>query len=187
MSASTLCVSAVICLVKAPPALRIEVVGPEQRPVLLLRSSSRLGPLLCRPAPPRSPSRPGSRILGPRPITLRVVGTRTRTHRGRATAARCAASENTLAGLLRDWMDAARWMCWIRVGLGSMRIARLASINRADRLAILPYVACRVQAVGRRTSPLPPFPTSSVPLPPFLPPLPSPFLPRSFPSRKKGT
>ncbi len=52
--------SAVIRLVNAPPAFRIDVVGPDPPPVLLLRPSAGLGPVLRRPAPPRSSSRPSS-------------------------------------------------------------------------------------------------------------------------------
>ena len=53
-------VSAVIRSVSAPPALRIDVVGPDPPPVLLLRPAAGLGPVLRRPAPPRTPSRPSS-------------------------------------------------------------------------------------------------------------------------------
>ena len=60
MSARTPRVSAVIRLVNAPPALRIDVVGPDPPPVLLLRPAAGLGPVLRRPAPPRTPSRPSS-------------------------------------------------------------------------------------------------------------------------------
>ena len=49
MSARTRSVSAVIRLVNAPPALRIDVVGPDPPPVLLLRPSAGLGPVLRRP------------------------------------------------------------------------------------------------------------------------------------------
>ena len=56
MSAHTPSVSAVIRLVNAPPALRIDVVDPDPPPVLLLRPSagwarSSAGPLLLDPRP----------------------------------------------------------------------------------------------------------------------------------------
>jgi hypothetical protein len=143
MSARTLSVSAVIQSLSAPQALRIDVVGPDPPPVLLPRSSNRLGPLLRRPAPPRSPSRSGSRILEPRGTLLRVIGTQVRTLRRRSPAARHAPSEDTRASSLSGWMVAAGWTCSIRVDLGSMLNASTASFNRADSLAILPFIACR--------------------------------------------
>jgi hypothetical protein len=72
----------------------------------------RLGPVLRRTAPPRSPSRPGSRILGPQRASLRVIGTLVRTLRRRSPAARRAPSDDTRASLpLRGWMVAAGWTC----------------------------------------------------------------------------
>jgi hypothetical protein len=78
MSARTPSVSAVIRLVNAPPAFRIDVVGPDQRPVLLLRPSagwarSSIGPLLLdlresessEQLPSIAPRWPHSESLGP--------------------------------------------------------------------------------------------------------------------------
>jgi hypothetical protein len=92
----------------------------------------------------------------------------------RAPAARCALSENTQASLLCGWIVTAGRMCWIRVGLGSMLDALVASINRADILAILPFIARRGQTSGLRAGPAP-YPLnlalqSSLPLPPPPPP-----------------
>ena len=54
--------SAVIRLVNAPPAFRIDVVGPDPPPVLPAPAPAlrRLGPVLRQPTPPGSPSRPSS-------------------------------------------------------------------------------------------------------------------------------
>ncbi len=47
-------------LVNAPPAFRIDVVGPDPPPGPSAPALPRLSPILRRPAPPRSPSRPRS-------------------------------------------------------------------------------------------------------------------------------
>ncbi len=137
MSARTRSVSAVIQSVSAQPVLWIDVL-------LLLSSSSWA----------RS-------FAGPLLLDLRVVRVRDIASSGRGSphfesqglesaprrqlpAARCAPSGDTWASLLRGWMiNATGWTCKIRVGLGFMRNARMAIINRVDSLAILPFIACR--------------------------------------------
>jgi hypothetical protein len=106
MSARTRSVSAIIRLVSAPPALRIDV-GPDPHLVLLLRSSSGSGPvlLLLDPLVIREAASCGTARL------TRVIGTRVRALRGRTPAARRAPSEDTRASLLRGWMVAAGWTC----------------------------------------------------------------------------
>jgi hypothetical protein len=113
------------------------------RPACLSRFSSRSSSVLRQPAPPRSPSRPGGRILGPRRASLRVIETRVRSLRGSRPAACYAPSDKSPACSLRGRMVTAGWTCYIRAGLVSIRSALLASINsRTDSLAILPFIAC---------------------------------------------
>jgi hypothetical protein len=80
-----------------------QVIGPGSTPGPAAPVLRRLGPLLRRPAPPRSPSLPGRRILGPWFALLRVTGTRVRVPRCRLPAARCSpsTSRNTWTSLLR--------------------------------------------------------------------------------------
>ena len=78
MSSCTPSVSAVIRLVNAPPAFRIDVVGPDPPPVLLLRPSagwarSSAGPLLLDLRVVRAASIHRSTVA-----SLRVTGTRVR-------------------------------------------------------------------------------------------------------------
>ena len=80
MSACTPSVSAVIRLVNAPPAFRIDVVGPDPPPVLLLRPSAgwaraSAGPVLLdlRVVPG-----PAASIHRSTVASLRVTGTRVR-------------------------------------------------------------------------------------------------------------
>jgi hypothetical protein len=74
MSARTRSVSAVIRQVNAPPAFRIDVVGPEP-PAPVLRQ---LGPVLRQPAPPRSLVIRAAPIHCSTVASLRVTETRVR-------------------------------------------------------------------------------------------------------------
>jgi hypothetical protein len=154
MSTRTPSVSAVIRLVNAPPALRIDVVGPDPPPVLLLpalhRAQSSAGPVLLE-----------LRVVLSAPIhcstvaSLRVTGTRVRHDMAGVAPARSTPQSHSRSIVLRRWMLAVGWTCEIRVCIRVMRHGRLGTIDGADRLATLTLDACHLQtlASGCSTSP----------------------------------
>jgi hypothetical protein len=147
MSARTPSVSAVIRLVNARPAFRIDVVGPDPPPVILLRPSagwarSSAGPLLLDLRVVRAASIHRSTVA-----SLRVTGIRVR--HNMAAVRRRVALCSSIAGV------ACRADRCLPSGHGGrarsesvsavMRHGRLGTIDDADRLAILTLDACHVQ------------------------------------------
>ena len=138
-------VSAVIRSVSAPPALRIDVVGPDPLrsscsgpPPAWARSSA--GPLLLELRVVRAASIHRSTVA-----SLRVTRTRVRHDMAGGAPARGTPQYHSRSSVPRRWMLAVGRTCEIRVRIRVMRLGRLGTINGADRLAILPLDACLVQ------------------------------------------